>query len=222
MPDPVVLSWSSGKDSLMTLVKLREEADCEIHALLATLSQPYQRISMHGVRSTLLQRQVDSLGYQLDTVWLPAEPDNETYVSLMSEALGQYQRQGINHIAFGDLWLADVRRYREQMLSELGLAALFPLWATPTMELGRTFIAKGYRAILTCVDATQLSPSFVGQEYDAALLDRLPDGVDPCGEQGEFHTFVYDGPAFAYPIAFNCGEKVVQQNRFHFLDLIPK
>ncbi len=220
MTRTVALAWSGGKDSFMALEALEARDDVRIAALLTTLTEPYRRISMHGVRETLLDTQAAALGLPLAKARLAENADNESYRECFAAALAPLIESGITGVAFGDLFLADVRAFREAQMQALGLDALFPLWGMPTDALAAGFIASGQRAILCCVDAEQLDPEFLGRAYDAELLADLPPGVDPCGENGEFHTFVHAGPRFAHPVAFRTGRREVRDERFHFLDLV--
>lgn len=217
---PVWLSWSSGKDSAWTLHALRQQGRLEVVALLTTLNSAYQRVAMHAVREDLLERQADALGLPLVKVPLPWPCSNAAYEEAMAAALAQAHRDGIRHIAFGDLFLEDIRRYREAKLAGTGIEPLFPLWQLETAQLARTMVASGLRAYLTCVDPKKLSPGFAGRLFDAKLLDELPPGVDPCGENGEFHTFAVDGPMFRCPVAVEPGE-VVERDGFVFADFRP-
>ena len=215
----VALSWSGGKDSLMALLALEADPDIEISALVTTVTEPQQRISMHGIRETLLDAQAAALGLALVKCRLPRVPDNDSYRESFAGALAPLASTGTLGVAFGDLFLEDVRRFREEQMRALQLEPLFPIWETPTAELANAFIRQGYRAVLCCVDVTQLSPEFLGRRYDAALLEELPETVDPCGESGEFHTFVHAGPRFNAAIAVNRGQTHISDARFHFLDL---
>jgi uncharacterized protein (TIGR00290 family) len=214
-----VLSWSGGKDSALALHRLRERGE-EPEALLTTLTDGYDRVSMHGVRTPLLEAQARAVGVPLRTARIPAACDNDTYERVMSDALAPLHADGVGEVAFGDLFLADVRAYRERLVAPHGLSASFPLWGEDTSALARRFVALGFRAVLVCVDPAQLDPAFCGRAYDDAMLDALPASVDPCGERGEFHTFVYDGPVFAAPVHVARGE-VVERGGFWFCDLLP-
>ena len=176
---------------------------------------------MHGVRLSLLDRQVKSLGLPLVKVSIPQAPSNEEYESAMREVLEREHNRGVTAVAFGDVFLEDIRRYREEKLSQVDMKAVFPIWKKGTRELALEFIAAGFRAILTCVDSKQLDGSFVGRTFDQSLLRDLPSGVDPSGENGEFHTFVYDGPIFSQPIPVQKGEIVLREDRFYYCDLLP-
>ncbi len=218
---PVVLAFSGGKDSLLALARLSADPDWRVVRLLTTLNESYQRIAMHGVRRSLLEEQARALDLPLDLVFLPADGGNTEYEAALSRRLVEYQAVGIHQVAFGDLFLEDVRRYRETHLAQVGMTGLFPLWGQPTDGLARRFITEGFRAIVVCVDTTQLDPSFAGREFDDRFLDTLPPTVDPCGERGEFHTFVYDGPPFNRPIPFQRGQTVLRDQRFQYCELHP-
>jgi uncharacterized protein (TIGR00290 family) len=218
---PVVLAWSGGKDSSLALAALSADPGLEVVALLTTVTGDYDRISMHGVRRSILEAQVAALGLPLVEVTIPAAASNLIYQEALAAALEvlRVQRRGVRHLAFGDLFLTDVRDYRERLLERLGWTPLFPLWGEDTAQLARRFVAQGYRAVLTCVDTTQLSAGFAGREFDSALLEELPASVDPCGERGEFHTCVYAGPMFRRPLSLLCGKRVRRDNRFEYCDL---
>jgi uncharacterized protein (TIGR00290 family) len=216
----VVLAWSGGKDSSLALAALQADPTVEVVALLTTVTQDYDRISMHGVRRSVLEAQVAELGLLLVEATIPSGCDNEVYEEAFASALDvlRQTRPGLRRIAFGDLFLADVREYRERLLGGLGWEPLFPLWGKDTAMLARHFVDAGYRAVLTCVDTTQLGAEFAGREFDARLLDELPETVDPCGERGEFHTCVYDGPIFRRPLSLQRGERVRRDERFEYCD----
>ena len=218
---PVVLAWSGGKDSSLALAALRADPAVEVVALLTTVTGDYDRISMHGVRRGILEAQVAELGLPLVEATIPPAASNAIYEAAFSSALDVLRQihSGLRHIAFGDLFLADVRAYREQLMARLGWEPVFPLWGKDTARLARSFVAAGYRAILTCVDTTQLAAEFAGREFDARLLDELPASVDPCGERGEFHTCVYAGPIFRQPLTVQRGERVLRDGRFEYCDL---
>jgi uncharacterized protein (TIGR00290 family) len=221
VPEDVLFCWSGGKDSAMALHALREERGCRITALLTTITDEYDRISMHGVRRALVERQAESLGLPLHAVLIPPQCINATYEERMKEALGQHFARGVRRVAFGDIFLEDLRVYREKNLAQVGMLALFPIWKRDTRELAREFVRLGFRAITVCVDPRVLDASFAGRELDASFFADLPSGADPCGENGEFHTFVFDGPGFKTPIAFRVGEKVMRDG-FCFCDLLPE
>ena len=212
-----LLSWSSGKDSAWALRLLRAQG-VEIAGLLTTFNSAADRVAMHAVRRTLVEAQAASAGLPLRTIPLPWPCSNEQYENLMAEACRAAVADGIEAIAFGDLFLRDVREYRERSLAGTGLEPLFPLWQLPTPDLAREMIGAGLRARITCIDKKALDASFAGREFDRPLLDSLPSGIDPCGENGEFHTFVYDGPMFRHPIPVTSGEQR-DADGFVFADL---
>ncbi|HET7308377.1 MAG TPA: ATP-binding protein [Gammaproteobacteria bacterium] len=217
---PLILSWSGGKDSMLALDVLLAEGEYKVTGLLTTLNRAHGRISMHGVREALLDAQAGALGLPLRKVYLPEKASNEDYAAAMGTALAAIRGDGIDCVAFGDIFLADIRAYREAQMATANMRALFPLWGQPTAVLAQTFIARGFHAILTCVDTDAISSDFAGRTYDRQLLDDLPPGCDPCGENGEFHTFVYDGPLLRAPLAVATGEHVLRDARFNFCDLI--
>lgn len=217
---PVILSWSGGKDSALALHALQQQTDYELVGLLTSVNDHYARISMHGVRESLLDAQADAIGLPLHKIRLSEKPSNSEYEQKMSSALQVFKSQGIRHVAFGDLFLEDIRQYRLANLQLMDMQGLFPLWHRPTDSLAREFIAQGFKAKLCCVDGDALDMSFAGREYDMQLLDDLPPDTDPCGENGEFHSFVYDGPVFHRPVPVRCGERVTRERRFHFCDLL--
>lgn len=223
MPVPIVLSWSGGKDSALALSALRADPRYELVALMTSVTREYDRISIHGVRRALLDAQVQAIGLPLVEVSLGATATNESYEQAFHEALQivRAAHGGVQHLAFGDLFLADVRAYRERLLDGTGIRAEFPLWGRETRALAETFIAQGFEAHLTCVDTTQIDGAFAGRRFDASLLADLPRSADPCGERGEFHTFVSAGPIFAVPIAVTVGEVVLRDGRFAYCDLLP-
>jgi uncharacterized protein (TIGR00290 family) len=214
----VILSWSGGKDSMMALDRLNRRSDIEIVCLLTTITEEVDRVSMHGVRHTLLNKQAESLGLKLEVVTIPPSCSNATYEERMTRFLERWKSHGVMTVAFGDLFLEDIRRYREQNMQSIGMCTLFPVWGEPTRLLAEEFIAHGFHARLVCVDTTHLNASFCGEEY-GDVLPRLPPGVDPCGENGEFHTFVYGGPLFTRPIEITTGERV-ERPPFVFTDLV--
>jgi uncharacterized protein (TIGR00290 family) len=221
MKEGVLFAWSGGKDSAMALYEIEKTQNYEIAALLTTLNESYDRISMHGVRRVLLEQQAESIGFPLERVLISKEASFEEYESRMQECLEKYQRAGICGVVFGDIFLEDLRKYREEKLSGIGMKGIFPLWKRDTSKLARSFIDSGFEAIITCVDSAALDKAFTGGIFDDAFLSRLPSTVDPCGENGEFHSFVYDGPIFRKRISHRIGEVVVRDNRFYFCDLKP-
>lgn len=218
---PVIVAWSGGKDCTLALREIESGGEYAPVALLTTVTGEYERISMHGVRRSLLHAQAASLGIPLREVEISPRADNQEYERNMDAALSELRAAtpSIVGVAFGDLFLQDIRAYRESMLSRAGLAGIFPLWGRDTRRLAADFSALGFRAVAVCVDSTQLDGSFAGREYDDDFVRELPAGVDPCGENGEFHTFVYDGPLFARPVAHERGEVVVRDDRFVYADL---
>ena len=216
----VLLSWSSGKDSAWSLHVLRQRGDYDVVGLLTTFNEAAGRVAMHAVRRELVERQASAAGLPLWNVPLPWPCSNEQYELLMAQTCDRAVAAGIEGIAFGDLFLEDVRSYREKQMRNTGLQPVFPLWGQPTRELAGQMIASGVRAKLTCVDTEKLDASFAGREFDGNLLAALPDGVDPCGENGEFHSFVYAGPMLIAEIPVSVGESVVR-DQFVFADLNP-
>lgn len=218
--DTLALSWSGGKDSALALWALRKELGTEPAALLTTFTEDFDRVSMHAVRRELLRAQARATGIGLVEIEIPAACANETYEQRMAEAFAQAPLDRVGTVAFADLFLADIRAYREERLAAADRRALFPLWGRDTAALAREFIDAGFEATLVCVDPSQLDPAFVGRPFDEALLADLPAGVDPCGENGEFHTFVHAGPIFDAPIEVELGE-IVMRDGFAFQDLLP-
>jgi uncharacterized protein (TIGR00290 family) len=216
----VLLAWSSGKDSAWALHVLRARDDVEVVGLLTTLNAAHDRVSMHAVRRELLDAQADAVGLPVRVVPIPSPCPNEAYEAAMGRAMAEARAGAVDGIAFGDLFLDDVRRYREARMAGTGLVPLFPLWGRATGELAREMIGAGQRATLTCVDPRSLAPSFAGRAFDDDLLRDLPCSVDPCGERGEFHSFAWDGPSFRKPVPVRAGE-VVERDGFVFADLVP-
>ena len=204
----ILMSWSSGKDSAFTLHTLNQKYPGAVGALLTTLNEAYGRVAMHGVRSSVLEAQADAAGLPLWQVHLPDACTNEVYEARMREACARAVAEGFTHVAFGDLYLEDIRRYREERLAGTGLALLFPLWGIPTRELASQMLDAGLKATISVVDTRVLPAEFAGRAFDEALLADLPAGVDPCAENGEFHTCVHDGPMFHRPLAVTVGERV--------------
>lgn len=217
----VYLAWSGGKDSSITLRLLKEDG-IEVRGLLTTLSGPERRISMHGVPESLLDEQADALGLPILKVALPDNASDETYRKFMTEATARIQSEGVDTIAFGDIFLEDLREWREQQLAGAGMQALFPLWKMHTGDLAIRFLGEGFQAVVTSLDASKLPTEMLGRFYDEDFLHDLPDGVDPCGENGEFHTFVFAGPVFERMVAFRSGEVRQATAPFVYLDVFPK
>ena len=221
MTEKVILSWSGGKDSALALHVLQRAGNYEILALLTTVTEDYDRISMHGVRRTLLEEQAASLGFPLEKVFISRNTTNEEYGAKMREVLERYLVVGVSSVVFGDIFLEGIREYREDNLSKIEMKGVFPLWGRNTTEVAHTFIGLGFQAVTTCVDSNALDKRFVGRVFDEQFLSDLPAAVDPCGENGEFHSFVYDGPTFKERILHTKGEIVLRDNRFYYCDLIP-
>lgn len=217
---PVLMSWSGGKDSAMALHELRRSDTHQVVGLLTTVTRDHDRISIHGVRRELLARQAAALGLPLHEVFIPAESSNAVYEAAMDEALAQHRANGCIVVAFGDLFLADIRAYRDALMTRNGMVALYPVWGRDTHAFIEDFEEAGFRAAISCVDLDRLDASFAGRAIDRALLADLPPGVDPCGENGEYHSFVFDGPGFAHPVPITLGETVTR-GRFCFRDLLP-
>lgn len=218
----VVVAWSGGKDCAVALDELRGHDDVEIAALLTTVNREHDRSTMHGVRRELHERQAAALDLPIDLVSLPPEPSNETYESTMAEVHEQYRARGVDRVVFADLFLEDVRGYREAQLSGTGLEGWWPLWGRDTADLARAFLDAGFRATVVAADASVVDETAVGVPFDDDFLASLPPTVDPCGEHGEFHTFVWDGPPFETPVPIEVGETVtraVGDGEFHFADL---
>ena len=219
----VLLSWSGGKDSSLALYEIsRNYKDLEIEALLTTLTRDYNRISMHGVRKDLLLLQSKSLKIPLEEVWIPSKATNEIYEKEMIKSINKCKERGATSMVFGDLFLEDIRSYREKFLSNIDIECIFPLWEKDTRELAEFFLKSGFKAIISTVDPKKLDPKFCGREYDEKFLSEIPSNVDHCGENGEFHTFVYDGPIFKEgKIDIQVGE-IVQRDGFYFADLLSR
>ncbi len=219
--ESVIVSWSGGKDSAMALYEILKDQNYQIAALLTTVTEDYDRISMHGVRRILLEQQVTSLGFPLEKVFISKNASNEEYESNMRRVLTKYKDAGITSVVFGDIFLEDLRKYREDKLAALNLRAIFPIWKRNTQELSRSLSALGFKAITTCVDTNALGRQFADRVIDEQFLSELPSNVDACGENGEFHSFVYDGPIFKERVSYTVGEIVLRENRFCYCDLIP-
>jgi uncharacterized protein (TIGR00290 family) len=214
-----ILSWSSGKDSAMALYRILNAKDYEIVCLLTTITDQFHRVSMHGVREELLDAQAQSLGYQLEKVMIPYPCPNQVYEEKMASVLSVWKAKDVRHVIFGDLFLGDIRKYREERLAQIGMTPVFPLWMSDTKQLAWEMLKTGFRAVVTCVDPRKIAPAFAGHFFDESFLKSIPPQVDPCGENGEFHTFVYDGPVFKRPISVRVGE-VVTRDGFVFADVV--
>jgi len=220
MRTPVLFCWSGGKDSALALDSLRQNPQYEVAGLLTTVTEGFDRISMHGVRRALLHRQAESIGLPVEEVFIPPNCSNAIYETRMAKAMRRCRERGVYHVAFGDIFLEDLRAYREGKLLRADMHALFPIWKIDTRELAARFLRDGFRAITACIDPRKLNASFAGRELDATFFRDLPAGVDPCGENGEFHTFVFAGPIFQHPIPVQTGE-VVERDSFVFCDILP-
>jgi uncharacterized protein (TIGR00290 family) len=218
----VLVSWSGGKDSALALYEILKDQDYQVSALLTTLTGDYDRISMHGVRRSLLEQQAAALGFPLEKVLISKNASNEEYETNMGQVLAIYKAAGVGSVLFGDIFLEDLRKYREEKLAALGMQGIFPLWKRDTRELARSLTTLGFKAITTCVDTTLLDGKFVGRLIDQQFLSELPAAVDACGENGEYHSFVYSGPIFKQSIPFTLGEIVLRENRFSYCDLVPE
>jgi uncharacterized protein (TIGR00290 family) len=235
MKTKALFNWSSGKDSALALYNIIQENQYEVTTLLTSINKEFQRISMHGVHVNLLEQQASLLGIPLTKMELPKEPSMEEYQEIMNTTMAEIKAQGITHSIFGDIFLEDLRQYREKQLHSIGMQAVFPLWKQNTSDLIREFLKLGFKTIVTCVNGAYLDKSFAGRIIDQQFLDDLPENIDPCGENGEFHTFTFDGPIFKSPVQFEIGETVKktypkpksspedqdEEYVFWFCDLIP-
>ena len=220
MPQKTLMSWSSGKDSAWALYTLQQNPDYEVVGLFCTVNKEYDRVAMHGVRVELLRQQASSIGLPLTLIEIPSPCTNAEYEAIMGGFVEQVKKDNIACFAFGDLFLEDIRHYREANLKGTGITPVFPIWGMPTEALSREMVQGGLKAVITCVDPKQASADYAGALFDGKLLDALPDSIDPCGERGEFHSFVYDGPMFKEPVAITLGE-VVTRDGFVFADVLP-
>jgi len=222
MPTPILIAWSGGKDCLLALQALRADPRWRVAGLLTTITRQFDRVAMHGIRRDVLRAQARALQRPLIESELQWPSSNEAYETAFADALqrGREITPELQHVAFGDLFLEDVRQWREALLARHGWRGVYPLWGADTAALSRRFVAQGHRALLTCVDTTQLDGSFSGREYDAALLDALPASADPCGERGEFHTLSHGGPLFAHDLELRRGESVLREGRFQYTDFL--
>jgi uncharacterized protein (TIGR00290 family) len=216
-----MLSWSSGKDSAWALHTMRQDSGIVVDGLFCTINQEFERVAMHAVRVALLQQQADSIGLPIQLIPIPHPCSNADYARIMGEFVARENARGVTVFAFGDLFLEDIREYREKALSETGITPIFPIWGMDTRVLATTMLDSGLRAQITCVDPSQLAPEFSGREYDADFLRDLPPGVDPCGENGEFHSFAFAGPMFGHEVKIKVGETTTR-DKFVFTDLLPR
>jgi uncharacterized protein (TIGR00290 family) len=210
-PKKALFNWSSGKDSALALYKMLQQPDYKITYLLTSVNEQYQRISMHGVRTELLEEQAKSIGLPLKIMQIPEMPSMEIYEKIMRDTLSELKYEGHTHAVFGDIFLEDLRKYREDKLSQIGFEGIFPLWKIPTADLIQEFIELGFKTIVVCVNERYLDKSFLGRVIDQEFIRDLPENVDVCGENGEFHTFTFDGPIFSQPIHFEVGETVYRK-----------
>src|SRR4030042_919165 len=221
MKEKVIVAWSGGKDSALALYEILKTGGFDVDKLLTTVTQDYDRISSHGVRSVLLEQQANALGFPLEKMFISKGASDAEYETALLKVLERQRDNGVSSVVFGDIFLEDVRKYREKLLMKVGMNGLFPLWKRDTKKLAQTFIDLGFKAVITSIDSNVLGKDFVGRDYDEKFLLDLPASVDPCGENGEFHSFVYDGPLFHESVLFKKGEIVLRDNRFFYCDLIP-
>ncbi|MGD9319297.1 MAG: diphthine--ammonia ligase [Desulfobacteraceae bacterium] len=221
MTQKILLAWSGGKDSALALYEIKKRPDLEIVSLITTITEDYDRVSMHGVRRVLLESQAESLGIPLYKIFISKSSSDEEYGHKMKEMLTRFSSLGVSSVVFGDIFLEDLRKFREKQLSKVGMKGIFPLWKKNTLELAHAFINLGFRAIVTSTDSKVLHRKFVGREIDEKFLAQIPPSVDPCGENGEFHTFVFSGPIFKKRLLFRVGKVVLRENRFYYCDLEP-
>ena len=218
--EKIILGWSGGKDSTLALHEILKKKEYQVVSLLTTVTQDYDRISLHGVRRSLVEQQAESIGIPLYKVFIPKDCSNEIYAEKMTQALNKFRRDGIETMAFGDIFLEGIRQYREDNLAGVKMKGLFPLWGRNTAELIGYFLELGFKSVVSCIDTKVLDEKFLGRRIDQDFISRLPAGIDPCGENGEFHSFVYDGPIFNRRIGYSLGESVLRDS-FRFCDLIP-
>ncbi len=217
----ILISWSGGKDSSLALYEIQKSRDYEVAALITTITSDYDRVSMHGLRTILLDEQASSSNIPLEKIFISKNASNDEYESRLKEVLLKYKQLGIRDVVFGDLFLEEIKKYREDLLGKIGMECVFPIWKRDTVKLAKRFIELGFKAITVCVDSNVLGKEFAGREFDEHFLDDLPKAIDPCGENGEFHTFVYDGPVFKNPIDHRLGETVLRDERFYYCDILP-
>ncbi len=221
MKRKALMSWSSGKDSAWALYQLQQNPEIDLVGLFCTVNKAFDRVAMHGVRVALLQKQAESMGLPLEIIEIPYPCSNEEYEKIMGRFVERAKSGEIAYFAFGDLFLEDIRKYREEKLKDSGIKPLFPIWGVPTDKLARDMISGGLRTIITCIDPKQTPEEFAGREFDERFLDSLPETIDPCGENGEFHSFVFDGPMFKEPVEIVLGD-IVRRDGFVFADILPK
>ena len=222
MKKKAIFSWSGGKDSALALHEIRKNNGYEIVSLLTTFTKDYDRVSLHGTRRILLERQAESIGLPLHKIFIPKKASSEEYEQKMKKSLVKFQESGVSEVIFGDIFLEDLRKFREEKLSQVGMRAAFPIWKKDTRKLAHQFVELGFKAIVTCVDTKILAKKFAGRTIDEQLLAELPPAVDSCGENGEFHSFVSEGPIFRETIPYKLGKAVLRENRFFYFDLIAE
>jgi uncharacterized protein (TIGR00290 family) len=218
--EKILFSWSGGKDSALALHAVQQSGEFEIAALITTVAVEFDRICMHGVRRALLERQAEEIGAPLEIIWMPEQPSNVDYERIMGDLLARHEARGVRRVAFGDIFLEDLRAYRERMLAKAGMSGIYPIWKRDSRHLIEAFVRDGFRARLSCIDATKVPEALAGADIDGNFLAKVPAGVDPCGENGEFHSFVYEGPIFRRPIPIRNGE-LRRAPPFLYRDLIP-
>ena len=219
--EKVLVSWSGGKDSSLALYEIQKNGSYDIVALFTTITRDYDRVTMHGVRRNLLEEQVRAIGITLHEVFMPKNVSNEEYNRIMEREMKEAKEKGISSLVFGDIFLEDIRKYREENLSKVSMKGVFPLWKRNSRELVKDFIRLGFKAIVVCVDSNVLTKDYIGRIVDEKFLEELPSNVDPAGENGEYHTFVFDGLIFKRKVNFEKGETIFRENRFYYLDLTP-
>ena len=217
----MIFSWSGGKDSSLALYEIQKSGKYEIRSLITTVTADYDRVSMHGLRTSLLEEQARNLDIPLQKVLISKNASNDEYESNFNEVLLKYKESGISQIVFGDLFLEEIKKYRENLLQKVDMECVFPIWKRDTTKLAYEFIDLGFKAITVCVDSEVLGEEFAGREFNEQFLNDLPEGIDPCGENGEFHTFVHYGPIFKKPINHRMGEIVLRDERFYYCDILP-
>lgn len=220
MKKKAVFSWSTGKDSALALHSILKQKEYEIVSLVTTVTEDYGRVSMHGLRVELLDQQAQSIGIPLKKIFIPKECTNEIYEKSFSDGMQEYIDSGIRNIVFGDIFLEDVKNYRLKQMDQIGMKCIFPIWHENSLELANSFIDQGFRAKTICVDSKVLGEQFAGREYDRSFLSQLPDNIDKCGENGEFHTFTYDGPYFKNRVECKAGDIVLRNDRFYYCDIL--
>ncbi len=219
--EKIIFSWSTGKDSTLALYRILKQGEYEVVSLLTVLSKEYDRVSMHGVRRTLLEEQAKAMELPVEEVFLSSTASNEEYENQMESVLTRFKEMGVSSVAFGDIFLEDLRRHRENNLAKVGMKGIFPNWGRNTTGLIQELLDRGFKAVITCVDGRVLNPEFAGRMIDDSFLSALPPNIDPCGENGEYHSFVFKSPIFKNQLAIRTGE-VIQRESFYFCDLIPQ